>query len=121
MLISFCRQATIVLFILTSLSAVSLAQDKVVKIDDLVKRFNELGQFNGSILVAENGRVIYKKGFGYANMEWKIPNDVDTRFRLGSLTKQFTSTLVLQLVEQGKIKLDGKITDYLPDYRKDTG
>ena len=54
-------------------------------------------------------------------MEWKIPNDAETKFRLGSLTKQFTSTLILQLVEQGKIKLDGKITDYLPDYRKDTG
>jgi CubicO group peptidase (beta-lactamase class C family) len=65
--------------------------------------------------------VIYKKGFGYANMEWKIPNDVDTKFRLGSITKQFTATVTLQLVEQGKIKLDGKITDYLPDYRKDTG
>ena len=121
MLKLFCRQAALVLFLLTSVSAVALAQEKTAKIDELVKRFNELGQFNGSILVAENGRVIYKKGFGYANMEWKIPNDVDTKFRLGSITKQFTSTVILQLVEQGKIKLDGKITDYLPDYRKDTG
>ena len=45
----------------------------------------------------------------------------DTRFRLGSITKQFTAMLTLQLVEQGKIKLDGKIADYLPDYRKDIG
>src|SRR5688572_23231889 len=107
MLISFCRQAALVLLVLTSLAAVSIAQEKTAKIDELVKRFNELGQFNGSILVAENGRVIYKKGFGYANMEWKIPNDVDTKFRLGSITKQFTATVMLQLVEQGKIKLDG--------------
>jgi len=121
MLKLFCRQAALVLLIVTSVSAVALAQDKTAKIDELVKRFNELGQFNGSVLVAENGRVIYKKGFGYANMEWKIPNDVDTKFRLGSITKQFTATVILQLVEQGKIKLDGKITDYLPDYRKDTG
>src|SRR2546430_13796447 len=54
-------------------------------------------------------------------MEWNIPNASDTKFRLGSVTKQFTATLILQLVEQGKIKLDGKLIDYLPDYRPDTG
>src|SRR6266705_4095378 len=97
------------------------AQDKVTKIDQLVSLYNKYGQFNGSALVADNGKIIYKKGFGLANMEWNIPNASDTKFRLGSITKQFTATLILQLVEQGKIKLDGKITDYLPDYRKDTG
>jgi|SRR5215216_7551077 len=45
----------------------------------------------------------------------------DTKFRIGSVTKQFTAALILQLVEEGKIKLDGKISDYLTDYRKDTG
>src|SRR6266536_2917387 len=97
------------------------AQDKVTKIDQLVSLYNKYGQFNGSVLVADNGKVIYKKGFGLANMEWNIPNQTDTKFRLGSITKQFTATLILQLVEQGKIKLDGKLTDYLPEYRKDTG
>ncbi|HET6891567.1 MAG TPA: serine hydrolase, partial [Pyrinomonadaceae bacterium] len=67
------------------------------------------------------GKVIYKKGFGLANMEWNIPNAPDTRFRLGSITKQFTATLIMQLVEQGKLKLDGKISDYLPEYRKEIG
>ena len=71
--------------------------------------------------MAENGKVIYKKGIGLANMEWNIPNEPDTKFRLGSITKQFTATLILQLVEQGKIKLDGKVSDYLPEYRQDTG
>jgi len=54
-------------------------------------------------------------------MEWNIPIEPDTKFRLGSITKQFTSMLVLQLVQEGKLKLEGKLTDYLPDYRKDTG
>lgn len=98
-----------------------LAQDKAAQIDELVKTYHSYGQFNGSVLVAEKVRVIYKKGHGFANMEWKIPNESDTKFRLGSITKQFTSVLILQLVEQGKIKLDGKLTEYLPDYRKDTG
>jgi CubicO group peptidase (beta-lactamase class C family) len=116
------RYALAVTFLLIAASAMPvLAQNKAAQIDDLLKKFNEFGQFNGSILVADNGKVIFKKGYGFANMEWKIPNEVDTKFRLASVTKQFTATVILQLVEQGKIKLDGKITDYLPDYRKDTG
>src|ERR1044072_9518137 len=50
-----------------------------------------------------------------------MPSAPDTKFRLGSIGKQFPAMLTLQLVEQGKIKLDGKISDYLPDYRKDIG
>jgi len=98
-----------------------LAQDKVRQIDELMSLYHKYQQFNGAVLVADHGKVIYKKGFGAANMEWNIPNEPDTKFRLGSITKQFTAALILQLVEQGKIKLDGKVSDYLPDYRKDTG
>ena len=112
---------TLALFFLFALSGNVLAQDKVKKIDELMSLYYGYSQFNGTVLVAESGRVIYKKGFGLANMEWDIPNQPDTKFRLGSITKQFTSMLIMQLVEQGKIKLDGKLSDYLPDYRKDTG
>jgi CubicO group peptidase (beta-lactamase class C family) len=105
--------------LITATSA--FAQQHVQKIDGLMKQYHAYGQFNGSILVAEKGKIIYQKGFGMANMEWGIPNQPDTKFRIGSVTKQFTATLVLQMVEEGKIKLDGKITDYLTDYRKDTG
>jgi CubicO group peptidase (beta-lactamase class C family) len=65
--------------------------------------------------------VIYKKGFGLADMEWNIPNQVDTKHRLGSITKQFTAMAVMQLVEQGKLKLDVPISTYLPDYNKKNG
>jgi CubicO group peptidase (beta-lactamase class C family) len=97
------------------------ANDHAAKIQEVLTLANKYRVFNGSALVAENGKIIYKGAFGMANMEWGIPNAPDTRFRLGSITKQFTSMLTLQLVEQGKIKLDGKISDYLPDYRKDIG
>jgi CubicO group peptidase (beta-lactamase class C family) len=97
------------------------AQDKTAKMDEVMRLSHSYGQFNGAVLVAESGKVIYRKGFGLANMEWNISNEPDTRFRLGSITKQFTAMLILQLAEQGKIKLDGKLSDYLPDYRKDTG
>lgn len=97
------------------------AQTKEQKIDDLISRYVDYRLFNGSALVADEGRTVFEKGYGFANMEWNIPNEPDTKFRLGSVTKQFTSMLVMQLVEQGKIKLDAKLTDYLPYYRKDTG
>jgi len=97
------------------------AKDHAAKIQEALALANKYQQFNGAVLVAENGKVTYKGAFGMANMEWGIPNAPDTKFRLGSITKQFTAMLTLQLVEQGKIKLDGKITDYLPDYRKDVG
>jgi len=97
------------------------AQDKAALIEELMNKYNEYGQFNGSVLVAENGNVILKKGYGYANMEWSVPNTADTKFRLASITKQFTSMLIMQLVEEGKINLDGKLSDYLPYYRKDIG
>ncbi len=97
------------------------SQSSSSKIDNLIKKYNEYGYFNGSALVADNFNVVLKKGYGSANFEWNIPNAADTKHRIGSITKQFTSMLIMQLVEKGKIKLDGKITDYLPYYRKDTG
>ena len=107
--------------VLLAVQSSVLAQDKAAKIDEVMTAANKYRLFNGSVLVAENGKVIYKKGLGLAQMEWDIPNTTDTKFRLGSITKQFTSALVLQLVDQGKVKLDAKISEYLPSYRKDIG
>jgi CubicO group peptidase (beta-lactamase class C family) len=103
------------------LSSLIMAQDKAAKIDGLMKLYFDNGQFNGTVLVAESGKIIYKKGFGLADMEWNIPNKPDTKFRLGSITKQFTSLLILQLVEEGKLSLEDKLSDILPYYRADTG
>jgi CubicO group peptidase (beta-lactamase class C family) len=112
-----------VLFIAIILAAqlTAFAQDHAAKIQELLALAHQYRQFNGAALVAENGKIVYKGAFGPANMEWNIPNTPDTKFRLGSITKQFTATVVMQLVEQGKIKLDARLSDYLPDYRKDTG
>lgn len=97
------------------------AQDKATQIDQLMEKYTAYGQFNGSVLVAEKGKVIFKKGYGMANMEWEIPNAADTKHRLGSISKQFSTMLIMQLVEEGKLKLDVPISTYLPDYPKATG
>jgi CubicO group peptidase (beta-lactamase class C family) len=91
------------------------------RIDVYVQKYADLDLFNGSILVAQEGQVILKRGYGMANFEWDIPNRPDTRFRLGSLTKQFTAMVILQLVEEGKLSLEDKLAGRLPYYRKDTG
>lgn len=72
-------------------------------------------------MVAKDGKVIYKKGFGFANMEWEIPNTSDTKFRLGSITKQFTAMLILQLMEDGKVQFDDKLSQFIKDYPRKSG
>ena len=97
------------------------SQDKTLEIDRYISKLVDNQQFNGSVLVAEDGDVIFKKGYGYANLDWEIPNTPDTKFIIGSLTKQFVAMLIMQLAEEGKIELQGKLSDYISEYRKDTG
>ena len=87
----------------------------------IMQRRSSEGDFSGAVLVARNGKILYENALGYANREWNIANDLGTKFEIGSMTKQFTALLVLQFVKEGKMRLDGHISDYLPYYRKDTG
>jgi CubicO group peptidase (beta-lactamase class C family) len=91
------------------------------ELDRLVSKYHQLRQFNGAVLVADAKGVVFKKGYGFANMEWRVPNTPDTKFRLASITKQFTAMVIMQLVAEGKLGLDDALTKHLPDYRKDTG
>lgn len=110
------RSTLAVLGLLLAVATATAAQDKARQIDAMVKRYHDAGLFQGAVLVADHGKVIYRKAFGLANAEWNIPNTIDTRFRIGSITKQFTAMLILQLAEEGKLRLDGTIGDYLPEY-----
>jgi CubicO group peptidase (beta-lactamase class C family) len=78
----------------------------------LVKNYVQSDLFSGSVMVAREGRPLLRKSFGLANREWNIPNAPETKFRVGSVTKQFTATAILQLVEAGKLKLDDLISRY---------
>ncbi len=101
--------------ILALITAAAAGQDIAVKADTFVQAFVDQHRFQGSALLAKEGKPLFRKSYGLADAEWDNPNTPDTKFRLGSITKQFTSALVLQLVEQGKIKLDESIRKYYTD------
>ena len=111
----------VLILFLVLISNMSIAQTKAEQIEELLSSYEAYGKFNGSVLVSDQGKVIYKKGFGMANMEWDIPNQPNTKHRLGSITKQFTAMLILQLVAEGKLDLQAPITNYLTDYPKASG
>src|SRR5215467_2807025 len=95
--------------------------DKAQRIDQVVSHYQGLGYFNGAILVADHGKVIYSKGVGEATFDYDVPNTPTTKFGIASITKQFTALLILQQAAENKLTLQGKVSDYLPWYRKDTG
>ncbi len=91
------------------------------QISMLMKTYSDYGQFNGTVLVSRNGDVIYREAFGKANMELNVANQVDTKYRLASVSKQFTAMLIMQLVDQRKISLQVPIIYYLSDYPAEQG
>jgi CubicO group peptidase (beta-lactamase class C family) len=82
---------------------------------DQVVQSYAANHFMGSVLVARGDKVLFSKGYGFANLEWDIPNTPDTKFRIGSLTKQFTAVLILKLEEQGKLSVSDPVKKYIAD------
>ncbi|MCD4788941.1 MAG: beta-lactamase family protein, partial [Bacteroidales bacterium] len=99
----------------------SLSENSEKEIAQIVNMMDDYCQFSGAVLISVNGKIIYKDAVGFANIEDSIPNTCDTKFRIASFTKPITVMLILQLVEEGKLKLDGKLTDYLPEFPKEKG
>jgi CubicO group peptidase (beta-lactamase class C family) len=89
------------------------AQDSTVKkLDELLTTYANMGRFNGSVLVAEHGNILLQKGYGIRNAGDGSRNDVNTAFQIASVTKQFTSTVILKLVELRKMSLEDKLSKY---------
>ncbi len=83
--------------------------------NEIVQSFVANHQFMGTALVARGGQVLFSKGYGSANLEWDVPNSPSTKFRLGSVTKQFTAASILLLEERGKLSTADPVKKYLPD------
>ena len=82
------------------------AEDVVPRMEQVVQHYTDNKQFMGTVLVARDSTVLFDKGYGSANLEWDIPNVPSAKFRLGSVSKQFTAACILLLEERGKLKLD---------------
>ena len=82
---------------------------------ETLKAFGSEEAFSGAVLVAVNGKPVLREAMGLANREWNVANTPDTKFRLGSITKEFTATAILQLAEQGKLSVDDLVSKYYPD------
>lgn len=83
------------------------------ELDAMFQKFVEMSIFSGSVLVAQNGQVILSEGYGFADVENNTPNTAQTRFRIYSITKQFTAMAILMLQEQGKLNVQDGICQYL--------
>ena len=102
--------------VLYSACSTSFAQSKASQIDSLMIKLYNRGQFNGSVLVAEHGDVIYKKGFGKANFKESLDYTPATPSYLASLTKQFTAMAIMMLAENKKLSYEDKLSKYFPEF-----
>jgi CubicO group peptidase (beta-lactamase class C family) len=96
---------------------------KQIKADEKAKQLNALfnekakkAGFNGSLLIAQHGQIIYKNAFGFANYKTKDRLKVNSAFQLSSTSKPFTATAILLLLDQGKLKLTDNVQKYFPDF-----
>ena len=103
-------------------ATVSFAQDpstslraSVARMDQVVQSYVSNGTFAGSVLVARGNDVIVSKGYGLANVEWNVPSSPSARFKVASITKQFTAAAILLLEERGRLKIDDLVKTHLPE------
>lgn len=92
------------------------ASPEVESFSDKVDVYLNKLKFNGTVLLAKKGNILFRQGYGMANLQKKSPNTPNTIFRIASVTKQFTALAIMQLQEQGKLNVKDSIHKYLPDY-----
>ncbi|MEO8398988.1 MAG: serine hydrolase domain-containing protein, partial [Ignavibacteriaceae bacterium] len=85
-------------------------------IDNIIIKSLPISGPGGALLIMKNGNIEYKKAFGFADVENKIPNSVETVFQIGSVSKQMTAAAILMLAEENKLSLDDTLTKYIPDF-----
>jgi len=86
------------------------------KIDEVMQKYTELDRFSGTVLLAKDGKVLYKKAFGEANKSYQIKNNINTKFNIASMGKMFTGVSIFQLEERGKLDINDPVIKYLKDF-----
>jgi CubicO group peptidase (beta-lactamase class C family) len=87
-----------------------------LQIDAFMKHLHQVSGFNGNVLVAKKGKIVYENAFGWANHLTRDSLKMNSRFELASVSKTMTSTAILMLMERGKLKLDQDVRDFFPNF-----
>jgi D-alanyl-D-alanine carboxypeptidase len=90
--------------------------DAILALKSEIERRVDADRFSGTVMVTKNGKPIFSGAYGLADRDRKLKNDLGTQFRIGSMNKMFTAVATMQLVQNGKLKLDGTVGEYLSDY-----
>lgn len=104
----FCLAGTFAMFSCRTI-------DHRARMEQVVQYYSSSKQFMGTVLVARDRALLLNKGYGFANLEWKIPNSLNTKFRLGSVTKQFTAACIFIMEDRGLLKVDNPVKTYMPN------
>jgi len=102
----------ILLLVVTSLWGQTIQE----KMDTLVLAYARDGKFNGNVLVAQKGNILYQKGVGFINAEENKSHDEKSIFQIGSITKQITAAVIMQLVQEGKLSLQDNLEKFFPGF-----
>lgn len=114
-----CKQLLLLSIMLLLLTNNTWAQTKKAhQIDSLMKRSSQMGNFNGNVLVSENNKIIYRASLGFTDATRTKKLTTDYRFNIGSITKEFSGVALLQLQEQGKLKIEDHVSQYIPELPK---
>ena len=109
-----------ILFTLTLLCSMFLKaqndETKIKRVDSIFTAYTEKKQFNGSVLIARKNKILLSKGYGLANFSQHIALRPQTKFKLASVSKQFTAMGILILQEKGKLSTEDKLSKFIPDY-----
>src|SRR5829696_1932292 len=107
---------TFAIMAIATKSASALDAAQTARIDSLFGEFDHPNAPGASVMVIHNGKPIFAKGYGLADLVTKAPCTTNTNFRLASVTKQFTAMAILILADRGELKLDEKLGDFFPEF-----
>jgi CubicO group peptidase (beta-lactamase class C family) len=103
------------LFSLNSFAQTTVTDELEIKIDSIFKNFNDINKPGATVAVVKNQKIVFKKGYGSANLEYGIPNSPSTIFHIASVSKQFTVFSILLLEKEGKLSFDDDIRKFIPE------
>lgn len=90
----------------------------IKRLDEYLASANAANKFNGTALIAKRGKILLNRGYGFKNVSNHSLNDTNTIFQIGSITKSFTSIVILKLQEEGQLSVNDKLSKFFPDYPK---